>query len=752
MVALGAEAIRLGFIERGPMARAGFVYSSLIGLVFGCATTDNVSDSTAKEAPVAEATPPTAPAFELKYPQAAQGDQVDDYHGVEVKDPYRWLEDPDAEASRQWIEAENELTFGFLQQIDARPRITKRLEALWNYERYSAPFRRAGQLFFFKNDGLQNQSVLYRQKSLDAAPEAVLDPNSWSREGTTALASFGFSEDGKMLAFAKSEGGSDWNTWYVKDLETGTELKDELKWSKWSTASWTHDGKGFFYSRYPAPKEGDALEEANYNHKVYYHRIGTPQQDDALVYEDPKNKAWGFDAQVSEDGKFLIIHVWEGTDTRNRLYYLKLGRNGAYNPKAKVVKLLNDFDAGYEFVGNAKNTFYFRTDLEAPRGRLIAIQTNRPKRNAWRTILKQGEDKLESAQLLGNGILATWLHQAQHRVTFHNLKGKLEREISLPVIGSVRGFDGKANDEETFYTLTSFTYPSTVFHLNTKTGESQLFRQPKVDFQPDEYEVKQVTYPSKDGTEIPMFLVHKKGLELDGNRPTLLYGYGGFNISLTPSFDPSRLVWLEQGGVYAQPSLRGGGEFGEDWHQAGMFGKKQNVFDDFAAAAEWLQANGYTKAEKLAISGRSNGGLLVGASITQRPELFGAAIAGVGVLDMLRFHRFTIGHAWTTEYGSADNADQFPFLYAYSPLHQVKADVAYPATLVVTADHDDRVVPAHSFKFAATLQAAQSGENPILIRIDTQSGHGKGKSTQKRIEEKADEWAFLAKTLGVDWQ
>lgn len=722
-----------------------------LGPWVACATTESVTQGAAAPAETPTDAGPEAP-LALTYPSARRAEQVDEYHGTPVADPYRWLEDPASPETRTWIEAQNQLTFGYLERIPARARIIERLEQLWNYERYSAPERHGDAYYFFKNDGLQNQSVLFRQKSLDADAEVALDPNTWSAEGTTALASFGFSRDGKWLAYAKSEGGSDWNTWYIKNLENGEVLADELRWSKWSGAAWTHDGKGFFYSRYPAPAEGAALEDANYFHQVFYHRVGTPQEADVLVYEDTANRTRGFDARVTDDGRFVVLHVWEGTDTRNRLYYFKLGKKGAFDPKAKVVKLLDSFDAGYEFVGNVGQTFLLRTDKGAPRGRLIAVDVKKPAEKSWRTLIAEGEDKLEGARLLGGGILAFWLHQAHHVLSWHDLQGKLVRTLELPTLGTLSGFEGRPGDAETFYTLTSFTYPATSFHLDLQTGKSTLFRQPKVDFAPSDYEVKQVSYPSKDGTSIPMFLVHKKGLPLDQERPTLLYGYGGFNISLTPSFDPSRIVWLEQGGVYAQPALRGGGEFGEAWHEAGMLGKKQNVFDDFAAAAEWLTSQGYTRKERLAISGRSNGGLLVGASITQRPDLFGAAIAGVGVLDMLRFHRFTIGHAWTSEYGSADVAEQFPFLYAYSPLHRVQPGTAYPATLIVTADHDDRVVPAHSFKFAAALQAAQTGSAPTLIRIDTQSGHGAGKSTRKRIEEKSDEWAFLADTLGVEWR
>jgi prolyl oligopeptidase len=682
----------------------------------------------------------------LMYPTTKTVDHVDDYHGTKVQDPYRWLEDLDSDDTKSWIEEQNKLTFGFLEKIPEREALKERLTGLWNYERYSAPFKEGGRYFYFKNDGLQNQSVLYKMDALDAEPTVLLDPNAWSKEGTTALGGYGFSDDGKWMAYSKSEGGSDWRTWSVINVETGEVQKDEVKWSKFSPASWTHDNKGFFYSRYPAP-EGDKLETANYFMKVYYHRVGTSQDEDVLVYEDKANDKRGFWPMVTEDGKYLILHIWEGTDTRNRMYYMKLNADGGFTKTGDVVKLLDGFDADYSLFGNVDDVFYFRTDKDAPKGRVIAIDLKKPAPASWKTILAERDDKLEWASMIGGGILAGWLHQARDMVTFHEMSGEQIREVELPTVGSAGGFSGKSKDTETFYSFTSFTYPSSVFHLDLTTGTSTLFRQPKVDFDPSAYETEQVTYRSKDGTDVPMFLVYKKGLKKDGTNPTYLYGYGGFNISLTPSFAVSRVAWLERGGIYAQPSLRGGGEFGEEWHKAGMFEKKQNVFDDFAAAAEYLIAEKWTSAKKIGIGGGSNGGLLVGASITQRPELFGAALCSVGVLDMLRFHKFTIGHAWTTEYGSADEKEQFPYIYKYSPLHNVKAGVSYPATMIATADHDDRVVPAHSYKFAAELQKGQAGEAPILIRVDTKAGHGAGKSTAMLIEETADKWAFLMEVL-----
>ena len=613
----------------------------------------------------------------------------------------------------------------------------------------SAPFKKKGRYFYYKNDGLQNQSVLYKLESLTAEPVVLLDPNTWSKDGTTALGGTGFSDDGKWLAYSKSEGGSDWRTWSVVNVESGEVQSDEVKWSKFSPASWTHDNKGFFYSRFPAPKEGeDKLEVANYFMKIYYHRLGTTQDKDVLVYEDNENKKRGFWPMVTDDGKYLVIHVWEGTATENRIYTMPLEKDLSFKQPNKITKVLDKFDADYSLMGNDDALFYFRTNNGAPKGRVIAVDINKPEEGNWKTLIAERDDKLDWASLIGGGILVGWLHKARDKVTFHEKSGEQVREIELPTIGSAGGFSGEPDDTETFYTFTSFTYPSSVFALDLTTGKSTLFRQPKVDFDPSEYVTEQVTYKSKDGTEVPMFLVHKKGIEKNGNNATYLYGYGGFNISLTPNFSVSRIAWLEKGGIYAQPSLRGGGEFGEAWHKAGMFEKKQNVFDDFAAAAEWLVENKYTKPEKIGIAGGSNGGLLVAASVTQRPDLFGAVLCSVGVLDMLRFHKFTIGHAWTTEYGSADNPEQFPFLMKYSPLHNVR-DIEYPPILVATADHDDRVVPAHSFKWTAEMQKHQKGDAPILIRVDTKAGHGAGKSTAMLIEETADKWAFLVEVLGM---
>jgi prolyl oligopeptidase len=680
----------------------------------------------------------------MRYPNSPKVDQIDKYHGIDVPDPYRWLEDPDSDESKAWIEAQNQVTFDYLQHIPERESIKQRLTKLWDYEKYSVPFKEGDRYFYFKNDGLQNQSVLYTLTALDAEPRELLDPNKLSEDGTVALSGLAISEDGAWMAYGLSTAGSDWQEWYVRNIETGEDTPDRLKWIKFSGASWTHDHKGFFYSRYNEPNEATKLEDLNYFQKLYYHRLGTDQSEDILIYERPDQKEWGFSGGVTEDGRYLIVSVWFGTDPRNLVFYKDLS-----TPDSSVVELINTFEASYGFIDNDGNRFWFQTDLESPRGRVIAINITHPDRSAWQEVIPEAAETLGSVGVLNHQFVASYLKDARSQIKIFDLNGSFAREVELPGIGSVGGFGGKRSDTETFYSFTGFTTPPTIYRYNMVTGESTLFRQPQVDFNPNDYETRQVFYPSKDGTQIPMFITHRKGLALDGKNPTYLYGYGGFNASITPSFSVSSLVWMELGGVYAVANLRGGGEYGEEWHQAGTKLKKQTVFDDFIAAAEWLIANGYTSSAKLAIGGGSNGGLLVGACMTQRPDLFRAALPAVGVLDMLRFHKFTIGWAWTTEYGSSENPDEFKALYAYSPLHNLKAGTAYPATMITTADHDDRVVPAHSFKFAAALQAAHTGETPVLIRIETKAGHGAGKPTTKIIEESADRWAFLVKTLDM---
>ena len=690
------------------------------------------------------AAPATAGAGGLAYPQSAVVDQIDEYHGTKVADPYRWLEDVDSEQTAAWVKAQNELTFGFLEKIPARERLRERLTELWDYPRFGAPFRENGRTFYFKNDGLQNQSVLYVQEPGVDEARVLLDPNTLSQDGTVSLGGLAVSDNGRLLAWAISESGSDWRTWHIRNIDTGQDLEDRIEWSKFSEASWSRDNRGFYYSRYDAPTEGDTYEETNYFQKLYYHRLGTPQSEDLLVYERPDHEDWGFGGSVSEDGRYLIIHVWKGTHEENRLFYQDL-----QDPGAGVVEFLNDFDASYTFVGNEGSVFFIQTNLDAPRGRIIAIDTVHPRRENWRTLIGESEDPLESATILNHSFLLTYLHDVRNVVRIHDLQGGLVNEISLPGPGSVGGFSGRPDDTETYYVFTSFLNPSEVYHYDFRTRQSTLYRSPEIDFDFSSYTTEQVFYRSKDGTRVPMFIVFRRGIALDGNHPTLLTGYGGFNIPYSPYFSTGLLPWLELGGVFAVANLRGGGEYGEEWHQAGMLDLKQNVFDDFVAAAEYLIAEGYTSTPKLAIYGASNGGLLVGAVVNQRPDLFGAAIPAVGVMDMLRFHLFTIGWAWVSDYGSSEDAEQFQTLYTYSPYHNLRSGVAFPAIMVTTADHDDRVVPGHSFKYAARLQACQAGEAPVLIRIETKSGHGGGRPTAMIIQQTADRYAFLAEVLDV---
>jgi prolyl oligopeptidase len=689
---------------------------------------------------------PTTMSNPLKYPTARKVEHVDEYHGTKVPDPYRWLEDADSAETKAWVEAENGVTFSYLNQIPAREKIKNRITKLWNYEKYGTPFEQGGKYFYSKNDGLQNQSVYYVANKLDDPnPRVLIDPNKLSTDGTVALSGLAISEDGKHLAYGLAASGSDWNEWHVRDVETGQDLPDTLKWVKFSGASWMKDGSGFFYSRYDEPKDGKELRTANYFQKLYFHKLGTPQSEDPLVYERKDQAEWGIGGGVSEDGRYLMITITKGTSPMNLFFYKDLK-----DPNAKVVEIVTEFEADYTPIGNDGTTFFFRTDLKAPRGRVIAIDVTKPERTNWKEVIPQSAEKLNSVNILNHQLVGEYLKDARSQVKIFNLDGKFVREVDLPGIGTAGGFGGKATDTETFYSFSGFTAPGVIYRYDMKTGKSTLFRQPKVDFDPAGYETKQVFYTSKDGTKVPMFIVHKKGIKLDGQNPTLLYGYGGFSISLTPAFSPSRLVWMEMGGVFAMPNLRGGGEYGEDWHVAGTKLKKQNVFDDFIGAAEWLIKNKYTSTPKLAIQGGSNGGLLVGACMTQRPDLFGACLPAVGVMDMLRFNQFTIGWAWESDYGSPKNADEFKVLFAYSPYHNLKPGTKYPPTLVTTADHDDRVVPAHSFKFAARLQEAHAGDAPVLIRIETKAGHGAGKPTAKVIEEVADQWGFLTKVLGMD--
>ncbi len=730
-------------IKRSPHWRAQartFQRGVLLALLFAM----NALHMNAESVPAAgNTTSSRAARGKLLYPVAAKGSQVDNYHGVTVADPYRWLEDADAPDTRAWVEAENRVTFDFLKTIPQRESIRRRIEQLWNFERFSVPFKQGDRYFYSRNDGLQNQSVLYWTTSLGGEPKLLLDPNTLAADGTIALAGMSVSEDGRWLAYGMSSAGSDWQVWKIREVETGKDLADELRWVKFSGASWTIDNKGFFYSRYDEPK-GKELQAENRCPKLCYHQINTPQSEDRLIYHRPDQKEWSLGGGVTEDGHYLIIQANKGTDTRNAIFYLDL-----QTPGAQVKDLLTDFDADYGLVGNEGTRFWFRTDYQAPRGRLVEIPLDKPGKANWKELVPQSKDTLVSVSLVGDLFIAGYLKDAHTQVKFFNLDGKFRQDLDLPGMGAAGGFGGKRADKETFYSYTSYTTPATIYRLDLSNFNSQVYRQPKVAFSPADYTTEQVFYTSKDGTKVPMFITYKKGLKRNGKNPTYLYGYGGFNISLTPGFSVSSLVWMEMGGVLAIPNLRGGGEYGETWHLAGTKLQKQNVFDDFIAAGEWLIANKYTRKDKLAIGGGSNGGLLVGACMTQRPDLFAAALPAVGVMDMLRFHKFTIGWAWTADYGCADNAEEFKALYAYSPLHNIKPGVKYPSTMVTTGDHDDRVVPAHSFKFAAALQAAHAGKNPVLIRIETRAGHGAGKPTAKLIEEAADKWAFLHKTLNM---
>jgi prolyl oligopeptidase len=678
------------------------------------------------------------------YPEAPRSDTVDDYHGRRIADPYRPLEDPDSPATRAWLEAENQITFRFLASIPQRESIRKRLTALWDYEKYSPPRQEGGRYFYSYNTGLQNQSVLYSSASIDGRATVLLDPNTLSVDGTVALSGLAVSKDGRLVAYGIAAAGSDWNEWKVRDVETSHDFPDVIRWVKFSDAEWSPDGRGFYYGRFPEPRAGDDLKGANYDQKVYYHRLGAPQADDNLVWEDATHKDWRAIPKVTDDARYLILTLEKGTDAKYRVLYRPLDQ-----PDAAPTHLVGDFEAEYDFIDNDGPIFWFKTNKDAPRGKVVAIDTRNPEPSHWTELIPEAADTLEQVTAVGDSFLAVYLKDAHTAVRVFDLRGRHIRDVEFPGLGTASGFAGKRADKETFYSFTSFTMPATIYRYEVASGSSTQWRRPKLQFDPNDYETTQVFYKSKDGAQVPMFLNQKKGLKRDATTPTLLYGYGGFSASLTPSFSPSVLAWMEMGGLYAQPNLRGGGEYGEEWHQAGTKLKKQNVFDDFIAAAEWLISNGYTSRPKLAIAGGSNGGLLVGACMTQRPELYGAALPAVGVMDMLRFHIFTIGWAWVDDYGSSDDPEQFRALAAYSPLHNIRPGTCYPPTLITTADHDDRVVPAHSFKFAAALQAAQSCDHPALIRIETRAGHGTGKPTSKLIEEAADKWAFLVKVLGI---
>ena len=681
----------------------------------------------------------------LSYPETRTGDTVETLHGTEVADPYRWLEDDRSEETKAWVTEQNKVTQSYLSGLPQRDEIRDRIAKLFNFERIGTPKEYGNRWFFTYNSGLQNQSVLMTSASLGGEPELLLDPNKLSEDGTVSLADWAPSEDGKLLAWALSRGGSDWNEIRIRDVATGKDLDDHLRWVKFSGISWLPDGSGFYYSRYDAPDDEAKLTGKNENHQLWFHKVGTPQSEDELVYRRKDHPNWGFYGGVTDDGNYLVIHVFDGTSTDNRSFYQKLGGNGE---KAEIVELLTEADAAYNFLGNVGSRFFYRTNLDAPRYRVIAIDIEKPGRDQWKEIIPQSAENLDEVSLVGGHLVCSYLKDAHSVIRVHDLEGKHVRDVDLPGLGSGGGFRGRLDDTHTFYGFSSFTDPGAIYRYELATGESKLWRKPELDFDGSNYATRQVFIPSKDGTKVPAFIVHKKGIKLDGSHRTLLYGYGGFNIPMTPGFSVSRAVWLERGGIFVLACIRGGGEYGKEWHEEGIKLKKQNSYDDFIAVAEWLVENDYTSRSRLAIQGGSNGGLLVGACMTQRPELFGACLPAVGVMDLLRFHKFTIGWAWKRDYGDPEDPKEFANLLKISPYHNLKPGVRYPATLVTTADHDDRVVPAHSFKFAARLQACQpSDAPPVLIRIDTSAGHGAGTALEKVIDLTADQWAFLEANL-----
>ena len=694
----------------------------------------------------APATPPPSPTPPpgVTYPTTAKIEHEDTYGDITIRDDYHWLEDDNAEDTKAWVQAQNRVTRGYLDGLPLREELTDRLTELINYPRLSAP-RRAGQYYIYsRNDGLQNQSVYYYKIGEDGAERVFIDPNALNAAGTTSIGLLGADKQNRYLAYNRSEAGSDWGTIYVRDLATNEDLADKIEWVKFSGAGWY--GDGFFYSRYPAPAEGEALKGNNLMHSVYYHRIGTPQSEDVLIYEDATNPTYYHYGGTTEDEDYFVMYAAPGTDGY-ALYYLPLRGDGEL-PTGEPIALFPDPAQKSSVVHSDDGHFWVLTDVDAPNYRLVKIDLDRPGKEHWEEIIPERENLLQGVNTGGGQLFANYLEKATDRFYRMDYDGSNRRPIELPGLGSAGGFSGKEDEQKLYYVFTSFTYPATIFEYDVATGESKPFFRPELKFNPEDFVEKQVTYRSKDGTEVSMFIVHKRGLELDGSHPTYLYGYGGFNVSLSPSFSTMRIPMLERGGVFAMPNLRGGGEYGEEWHRAGMLRNKQNVFDDFIAAGEYLIREGYTSAERLAVAGGSNGGLLVGAVMTQRPDLFAVAYPAVGVMDMLRYHKFTVGKGWIPEYGSSEDPEMFPVLRAYSPLHNLEDGTRYPATLVTTADHDDRVVPAHSFKFAARLQEAHRGPEPVLIRIATDAGHGAGKPISKIIEEQADIWSFFFANTG----
>jgi prolyl oligopeptidase len=687
---------------------------------------------------------PLALCAQLQYPETKKGDTKENYHGTSLDDPYRWLEDDHSAETKQWVTDQNKVTFDYLDKIAYRKDWQKRLEEINNYPKYSSPSRQNEYFYFSRNDGLQNQSVVYRQKGLNGKPEIVMDPNKFSEDGTTSLATFSISKDGKYAVVGKSKGGSDWRTFYVMDMTTLKYLPDSLAWVKVSGASWR--GNGFYYSRYPTPEKGKELSTKNENHQVYYHKVGTSQDQDELVYEDPANPQRFHGTFTNESERYVFLNISDrgkGKDGNSLWYFDAQSGDHKFKPLVKDIG-----DHFYGFIDEVNGKFIMSTNDGAKNRRVIVVDPAKPAKENWKTIIPEKEETMSGISSSGGKLFVTYMKDVTSRVYVYDFNGKLEKEVKLPALGTVGGFGGQRDDKFVFYTFTSFTFPPTIYKYDIATGTSEIFRKPEVKFNPEEYVTEQVFYPSKDGTKVPMFIVYKKGLEKTGKNPVMLTGYGGFNISSNPSFSPTRIAWLEQGGVYCLANLRGGSEYGEKWHEAGMRFKKQNVFDDFISAAEFLVAKKYTSPDYLSIIGGSNGGLLVGAVMNQRPDLFKVAIPQVGVMDMLRFHKFTIGWNWIAEYGSSDNAEDFANLIKYSPIHNIKPGLNYPATMITTADHDDRVVPAHSFKYAATLQANYKGHNPVIIRVDVNSGHG-ASNLKKALETTADIYSFTFYNMGL---
>lgn len=680
------------------------------------------------------------------YPATETIEHIDTYHGVEVRDPFRWLEEDVRQSPRvrEWVQRQNKVTLEYLRSLPGRDDMRRRLTALWNYEKFSSPWKIGGRYYISKNDGLQNHYVIYTMDTLDGRRRVLLDPNKWSADGTVALGGLHFSEDGRYVVYGIQEAGSDWRTWKVREIASGEDLPDTLKNLKFTEAAWDPDSKGFFYAKYPDPDPTGAFTALNREMKVMYHRVGTRQQDDVVVYYRPDHPEWGYYVHVTDDGRYLILSVWVGTDPKYRILYKDLRE-----PYAMPVDLIAEFSDEYSFIDNDGPVFYFQTDFEAPNKRVIAVDIREPDRDKWKTVIPESTEPLRGVHLVGNRFICTYLKDVVTEVRMFTIDGRALGTIALPGLGTAGGFGGKRIDTETFYRYESYSTPPSIYRYDVNTGESKLIERARVDFDPERYVTSQVFYSSKDGTRVPMFITRGKSVPLDGSAPTLLYGYGGFNASISPGFSALRLAWMEQGGIYAVANIRGGGEYGRKWHEAGKKMNKQNGFDDFIAAAEYLIINQYTSSKKLAIHGGSNGGLLVGACMTQRPDLFAAAVPAVGVMDMLRFDAFTAGRFWVDDYGSAsDSREMFEYLRGYSPYHNLKEGVAYPATLITTADTDDRVVPGHSFKFAARLQQCHTGERPVLIRIETRAGHGSGKPTSMIIEEQADIYAFLLANLG----